>query len=75
MKPEQLAAIRARLAKSSPEPWEHKVCTACWPGMTHLALADDGRTTVGNAEFIAHARADIRALLAEVKRLSSGSPR
>ena len=69
MKPARLAAIRARLAKSSPEPWRYKTCVACWPGMTHLEIEDCGRIALADAKLIAHARADIRALLAEVDRL------
>lgn len=84
MTPEQLAAIKARADKATAGPWEvndNRVARP-YPFFTFcVALTDDNgvryyvRSTpeVGSAEddfaFIAHARTDVPALVAEVERL------
>lgn len=65
MKPEELQAIRERLAKTTPGPWSYLV-----PGSVgahgyvlfyHVSNRD--------AEFVCHAREDVPKLLREVERL------
>lgn len=79
---EQLDAIRARMEAATPGPWEAGTAVCCpdvgWVGgprrticpvyegtkRTHMLDAND-------AEFIAHAREDVPALLMEVERLQT----
>lgn len=67
-----LAAIRARVEAATPGPW---ASTVAYP---HLALQPDDDSIISfnlaanpasDALFVAHARADVPALLAEVERL------
>lgn len=77
MNAEQLNAIKEREAKATPGPWEAK-------GLQSLSYARvEKRETKyeskiivealnnDNIEFIAHAREDVPALVAEVKRLNT----
>lgn len=76
MTQEQLDAIRGREAKATVGPWGVDGPAQCGPNDT-LAVyhVEDGGTVAyvqpswDDAEFIAHARDDISALLAEVERL------
>lgn len=69
-----LAAIEARAAKATPGPWTATEHAKFWQldaafdavATTALCFAPE---TAANAAFIAHARADIPRLLAEVRRL------
>lgn len=69
----RLAAIRARDAAATPGPWEaddweiYGPDQSVWVGET--CDSDDWNKSCANAEFIAHARTDVRDLLAEVERL------
>jgi hypothetical protein len=73
---EQYAAIRAREAAATPGPWaiewDHDDVTDA-PFPVSLGpigyLEHHGERDVADAEFVAHARADVPALLAEVDRL------
>src|SRR5690606_21978359 len=71
MTPEQLAAIRARAEAATPGPWhddqDGMVYSTCQPGCA--VVINDIDLAVEDAEFIAHAREDIPALVAEVERL------
>jgi hypothetical protein len=72
---ERLAGIEARLAAAHPAPWR-VVGADNWrlegfpqvemntPGQHYFPVTDDA-----TAQFVAHARTDIPALLAEVTRL------
>ena len=76
MTPEQLAAIEARVNAATPGSWE-----IVSPHLASLADAfvygDDGRTFVAttsgiaDAEFIAHAREDVPALIDRVRKLEA----
>lgn len=76
MTQERLDAIQAREAKATAGPWAIDGPAQCGPGDT-LAVypVEDGGTLAyvqpswDDAEFIAHAREDMPALLAEVERL------
>ncbi len=71
----RLAAIRARVEAATEGPWE--ACT--WDAMErpHVSTANqhnhghDLPFTPSDAEFIAHAREDVPALLDEVERLTA----
>lgn len=73
-------AIRARVEKATPGPWRSEPTSndyaILFPDGSGVALvwdwSENGEKTpeaVANADFIAHARTDIPALLAEVDRL------
>lgn len=64
-----LEAISARAEAATPGPWEtlDNITTAVWSGGNPIALTYQ---SMPDADFIAHAREDIPALLAEVKRLN-----
>lgn len=69
MNPEQLNAIKERVAKATQGPWEYDEDErGIWNkgGFNYL-----GTVTLSHnsAEFIAHAREDVPALVAEVERL------
>lgn len=75
MPQEQLDAIRRREAKATAGPWSH---WSGWEQWDHSVMSyelDDAPTVANiipeldDAEFIAHAREDVPALLAEVERL------
>ncbi len=68
----ELEAIRERIAGATPGPWRdgpsvgQAVSRVIYDRRGYLfGQIDDGQ----NAKFIAHARSDIEALLAEVERL------
>ena len=72
----RLTDIRARLAAATEGPWSVDGPAQCGPGdtLTVYPVEDGGtiayvRPSWDDAEFIAHAREDIPALLAEVERL------
>jgi hypothetical protein len=78
---EELAAIKARAEAATPGPWtaaEDPTDGGLWVmGKRPVRICDvesntrssDRLLEVGDVEFIAHARSDIPALLAEVERL------
>lgn len=73
----ELKAIEDRVARASPPPWRHTVLDL--PENNHnlvIEFDQGGRVTkdmwdmgFDDVEFLAHAREDIPALLAEVRRL------
>ncbi len=67
---EALAAIRKRAEAATAGPWEADIYTIYHEEGGHIAevVADN---QFDNMHFIAHAREDIPALLAEVERLRS----
>ena len=69
---EQLAAIKARAEAATPGAWgiEH-VERRIWAGSERVCFlfGQDRRQNENNGVFIAHARKDVPALLAEVERL------
>ena len=72
----RLTDIRARLAAATEGPWSVDGPAQCGPGDTLTVYpVEDGGTLAyvqpswDDAEFIAHAREDIPALLAEIDRL------
>lgn len=85
MKQEQLQAIRERCEKATPGPWfvaeegfGKKSCPTVYAAgkeLRYIAFCDDKfnfeqmTDNLANAKFIAHAREDVPALLAEVERL------
>lgn len=78
MPPEQLAEIKARADRATPGPW-HKVsdcphpselCSGCsetWTGVREAYAPGDSEREYENADFIAHARSDIPALIAALE--------
>lgn len=69
MNQEQLNAIKERVAKATPGPWEYdEEDRGIW---NKGALNYLGTVTLSHidAEFITHAREDVPALVAEVERL------
>lgn len=74
MTPDELAAIKARTDAASEGPWEAdewEINGAEWVAETYDP-DDHGKSRV-NGNFIAHARQDVPALLAEVERLTQHS--
>jgi len=75
MKPEELQAIKARAEKATPGPWEQ--LSGEWYGEPrNLVQCDECTITEhvykkSDADFIAHSREDIPALIAEVERLQA----
>nr|WP_314314711.1 hypothetical protein [Kocuria rhizophila] len=76
MTQEQLDAIREREAKATAGPWDVDGPAQCGPGdtLTVYPVEDGGalayvQPSWDDAEFIAHARTDIPALLADNERL------
>lgn len=83
MTAEELEAIRERCDKATPKPW---VAVAEWQrttgpaavvyvlrkimAATHIITASDSMSA-NDADFIAHAREDVPALLDEVERLQA----
>ena len=69
---EQLAAIKARAEAATPGAWgiEH-VERRIWAGNERVCFlfGQDRRQNENNGVFIAHAREDVPALLAEIERL------
>jgi hypothetical protein len=61
-------AIRQRLAATSIGPWQAYPDGLVWP--PRLGDPVSASTELADAEFIAHARQDIPALLAEIERLN-----
>ena len=83
MRTEQLAEIRARVEAAAPGPWAetcmgsegyhvHEATRITGKRRKRLALCtyESWETDKANAAFIAHAREDVPALLAEVERLA-----
>ena len=70
MKREELEAIEAREQAAAPGPW--------WLTIGNRIVCPRGHTiknTISNMLFSAHARQDVPALLAEVKRLNAETER
>jgi hypothetical protein len=69
MTDEELTGIEARANAATPGPWEaqHSYDDCWWLGGPEANGPD--MLPQGDAEFIAHARADVPALVAEVRRL------
>lgn len=84
MTDEELNVIATRADTATPGPWEAKTISACGcgkcPGHVNVYLGNAAdwntmqllRVPSSSAEFIAHARTDVPALIAEVERLRSG---
>lgn len=75
---EQIAEIRARAEAATPGPWSNtyfggrcQTVTKQRPGMTKLSIANCSASLNGEADatFIAHARQDVPALLADREEL------
>ncbi|MEY2354758.1 hypothetical protein [Lysinibacillus capsici] len=79
MNQEQLNAVKERVAKATPGPWEIDRNSDDCDFITDIWFNQDGdhvevhdksvMQSVLNAEFIAHSREDVPALVAEVERL------
>lgn len=82
MTPEQLAKIKARADAATEGPWvefcgdisqqiphEETGVLDVYPGSEDICTHEDGVLRVEDIDFIAHARTDIPALVAEVERL------
>lgn len=68
MDPKYLAEIKARERAATPGPWKVGISALITDANGHaLFFGEDAK---GNADFIAHARTDIPALVAEVERLN-----
>lgn len=79
MKPEQINAIKERAAKATPGTWVVRKHTGGIIDVVSVETTEHHeyltRIELGeieDAEFIAHAREDVPALVAEVERLSRG---
>ncbi len=71
MDTEYLAEIKAREQAATPGPWKVGISALITDANGHaLFFGEDAK---GNADFIAHARTDIPALVAEVERLKAES--
>lgn len=75
MSPEELAAIKARAFAASAGPWSietgelrDEVVSDGGYHVADLLIDEDGEEPTADAVFIAHAREDIPALLAEIER-------
>lgn len=86
MTEEELAAIEARAKAATPGPWvvgetwrDHVVDgrfqDGYWPVASQPGMDHEGAWLKGNAAFVAHAREDVPALVAEVRRLRGESDR
>lgn len=87
MKPDQIKAILGRLGAATPGPWEkavddHGPRVGFEVGIWVPGVGEFGEWVIENvtserpetdAEFIAHAREDVPALLDEVQRLRAGA--
>lgn len=72
-----LDAIQARCEKASAGPWEPYDNYIVIPGLGAVQFATDNPMagdSSNDTHFIAHARSDIPALLAELRRLRAGAP-
>lgn len=67
---EQLAAIRARLERITPGPWVF-YCTWAGTPLSERPTVATRHLTDADSEFVAHAPADVRWLLAERDRLAA----
>lgn len=68
MDAKQLAEIKAREQAATPGPWKVGISALITDANGHaLFFGEDAK---GNADFIAHARTDIPALISEVERLN-----
>jgi hypothetical protein len=86
MTPAELAEIRARAEAATPGPWvrysrdfrdarSHSVVGPGHAVRAFTGYGPRGGTAQTDAEFIAHARTDVPALLAEVERLTAENDR
>lgn len=82
MTEEEIQAIEARANAATEGPWEVRALAGypneCWagpaidaPGYSDFYTGYEGEISRPNAEFIAHARTDVPALVAEIRRLRS----
>lgn len=75
MNEEQLQAIEERANKATPGPWMEVAESGEWwlsgPEPTHFVMSTNASEDILQADidFIAHARADVPALIAEVRSL------
>lgn len=70
MTDERLAEIEARANAATPGPWRYTLYFVMSPSQGLIADIGPGSASVNSdAAFIAHARTDVPALLAEVRRL------
>lgn len=75
MNTEQLAEIKARCDAATPGTWDYEAFTDSDYGEGYEVASPEDHHWIAqclverNADFIAHARADIPALLSEVERL------
>lgn len=71
MTPADLAAIEERCSAATDGPWRHDGFQLVYCD----ELGDIANATSNDAAFIAHARSDVPALLAEVRRLQADNER
>jgi hypothetical protein len=73
MNEKQLGEIEVRAAAARPGPWEAWDTSVCTPSPENIRVCDtdfgDEGCGEANASFIAKARTDVPALVAEVRRL------
>lgn len=85
---DQLAGIEARASAATEGPWKVKECAPCtgrgrldvsiWAHDGNVSIADwcdEDEFTKADAEFIAHARTDVPALLAMVREQQAAHER
>lgn len=70
MDPKYLAEIKARERAATPGPWECETHHTRWGDVHEVLVNKCNPSTVSDCYFIAHARTDIPALVAEVERLN-----
>lgn len=83
MTPAELEAIEARARNASPAPWSNNLGCRILDGTESVVLVHEGGyhleprpiPTGADLKFIAAARADVPALVAEVKRLTDDNER
>ncbi|WP_020074084.1 hypothetical protein [Faecalispora sporosphaeroides] len=70
-----LAEIKAREQAATPGPWECETHHTRWGDVHEVLVNKCNPSTVSDCYFIAHARTDISALVAEVERLQNENKR
>lgn len=68
-----LQEIKARADAATPGPWECETHHTRWGDVHEVLISGSNPSTVSDCYFIAQARTDIPALVAEVERLQSES--
>lgn len=71
MTPDELDAIEAREKAATPRPWRADGTYSCVWGPDGAAVADHLRSYAGDGPFIAAARSDVPALVADNRRLEA----